>query len=64
MKKHTYKPNDGWLNVKLPLDVNAKLREIAARTRLTLTAIVCNGIEREWEEFKRVEEIRRGREKP
>lgn len=48
-----YKPNDGWLSVKLPTDVNAKLREIHERTRLSLTAVVCNGIEHEWREWQR-----------
>jgi hypothetical protein len=47
-----YKPNDGWLSVKLPLDVDAKLREMHKKTRLSLTAIVCNGIEREYTKWK------------
>lgn len=50
--KTRYKPNDGWINVKLPLDVNDKLREMAEKTRFSLTAIVCNGIEKEWSKWK------------
>jgi hypothetical protein len=56
--KSKYKPNDGWLSVKLPLVINAKLREIAGKTRLSLTAIVCNGIDKEWDEFKKIESIK------
>lgn len=47
-----YKPSDGWLNVKLSHDVNSKLREMANKTRLTMTAIVENGIDREYAEWK------------
>lgn len=53
MGKPRYKAKDGWLNVKLPLDVDAKLREMAEKTRLSFTAIVANGIDREWTEWKR-----------
>lgn len=52
MKTKRYKPNDGWLSVKLPHEVDVKLREINDKTRLTLTAVVCNGIEHEWREWK------------
>lgn len=42
----------GWLNVQLSDRVNAKMREMAAKTRLTFTAIVENGIEREYDAWK------------
>ena len=50
--KSRYKPNSGWLSVQLPLETDAKLREIAEKTGLKLTTIVKMGIDhqyREWE---------------
>lgn len=47
-----YRPNDGWLSVKLPHDTSAKLREIAAKTGLKLTTIVTQGIEHQHAEWK------------
>lgn len=55
-----YKKNDGWVTFKLPLDINQKLRDLSSKTRLSLTAIVCRGIEGEWEEFEKAEEAKRG----
>lgn len=52
MSKPRYKPNDGWINVQLPINVDVKLREMAEKTRLSLTAIVSNGVESEWKQWK------------
>lgn len=60
MKTKRYKPNDGWLSVRLPLDVDGKLREMAAKTRLSLTAIVCNGLEREYDHWKSIHDLIEG----
>ena len=52
-RKRERTSDSGWLSVQLGLEVNEKLREMAAKTRLSFTAIIENGIEREWEEWKR-----------
>lgn len=52
MKTPRYRPNSGWLNVQLSSSPDAKLREMAAKTRLTLTVIVENALEREHAAWK------------
>lgn len=52
MSTYKSKKGNGWISAKLPLDVDAKLREIAKNTRLSLTAILCNGIEAEYRKWE------------
>lgn len=47
-----YRKNDGWVTFKLPLEVDEKLREMAADTGLKMTTIASKGIEREWARWK------------
>lgn len=51
MTQPRYKKGDGWLTLRLPLDTNAKLREIAAKTGLKMTTIIVQGIGHEWREW-------------
>ncbi len=55
-----FKKNDGWVSFKLPLDTDAKLREIAAKTGLKMTTIVVRGIEHEYREWEMVSFKREG----
>lgn len=51
-KPKRYRPNSGWLNVKLPPKTDIRLREIAEKTGLKMTTIVVQGIESEYKEWK------------
>lgn len=52
-----FKKNDGWVSFKLPLDTDAKLREIAKDTGLKMTTIVVKGIEAEHAKWKMGKEV-------
>lgn len=55
-----YRPNSGWINVQLSPETDLKLREMVRdrRPRPTITALVDSAIEREWKEWKRMEDAR------